>query len=485
MPTTSVEKLSPTRAKLTISVTPEELKPSITHAYSHIAEQINVPGFRKGKVPPPIVDQRVGKGAVLEHAVNEGLDGFYRAAVAEHELRPLGRPEADIVEWPSDKDFSGDLLLAIEVDVRPEIELPAYDGIELTVDSVEVADDEVSEELERLRSRFGTLITVDRPAKSGDFVTLDLVAMIDETEVDRASGISYELGSGELLEGIDEALDTLSADETTTFASKLLGGDHEGETAEITVTVTAVKERELPEADDDFAQIASEFDTLAELTDSLKEQVARNKSFGQGGQARDLLVDKLLELVEVPVAQAVIDDEVHRHLENENRLEDDEHRAEVAESSEKAFKTQILLDSIAEAEGVQVSQDELTQYLVQGAAQYGMDPNEFVQALSQNGQIPAMVGEVARNKALAIALGKAKVTDAAGKPVDLSEFTAVAEAEAEAEAEVVDEAEEIVEEAEAAEKPAPKKRAPKKAAADDEAAEKPAPKKRASKKAAE
>lgn len=483
MPTTSVEKLSPTRAKLTISVTPEELKPSITHAYSHIAEQINVPGFRKGKVPPPIVDQRVGKGAVLEHAVNEGLDGFYRAAVAEHELRPLGRPEADIVEWPSDKDFSGDLLLAIEVDVRPEIELPAYDGIELTVDSVEVADDEVSEELERLRSRFGTLITVDRPAKNGDFVTLDLVAMIDETEVDRASGISYELGSGELLEGIDEALDTLSAGETTTFASKLLGGDHEGETAEITVTVTAVKERELPEADDDFAQIASEFDTLAELTDSLKEQVARNKSFGQGGQARDLLVDKLLELVEVPVAQAVIDDEVHRHLENENRLEDDVHRAEVAESSEKAFKTQILLDSIAEAEGVQVSQDELTQYLVQGAAQYGMDPNEFVQALSQNGQIPAMVGEVARNKALAIALGKAKVTDAAGKPVDLSEFTAVAEAEAEAEAEVVDEAEEIVEEAEAAEKPAPKKRAPKKAAADDEAAEKPAPKKRATKKA--
>ncbi|GAA1754252.1 trigger factor [Agromyces humatus] len=482
MPTTSVEKLSPTRAKLTISVTPEELKPSITHAYSHIAEQVNVPGFRKGKVPPPIIDQRVGKAAVLEHAVNEGLDGFFRAAVAEHELRPLGKPEADIVEWPSEKDFSGDLLLAIEVDVRPDIELPDYDGLELTVDSVEIGDDEVGEELDRLRSRFGTLITVDRPAKTGDFVTLDLVAVIDGTEVDTASGISYELGSGELLEGIDEALDTLSADETTTFASKLLGGDHEGETAEITVTVTAVKERELPEADDDFAQIASEFDTLAELTDSLKQQVARNKSFGQGSQARDLLVDKLLELADVPVAQSVIDDEVHRHLESEGRLEDDEHRAEVTEASEKAFKTQIVLDSIAEAEKVQVSQDELTQYLVQGAAQYGMDPNEFVQILSQQGQIPAMVGEVARNKALAIALGKAKVTDAEGNSIDLSEFTAVAEAEAEAEAEVVDEAEEIVEDAEAAEKPAPKKRAPKKAA-DAAAAEKPAPKKRATKKA--
>lgn len=474
MPTTSVEKLSPTRAKLTITVTPEELKPSITHAYEHIAEQINVPGFRKGKVPPPIIDQRVGKAAVLEHAVNEGLDGFYRAAVAEHELRPLGRPAADIVEWPNEKDFSGDLLLAIEVDVRPEIELPSYEGLEVTVDDVQVGDDEVNEELERLRSRFGTLITVDRPAKTGDFVTLDLVATIDGAEVDTANGISYEVGSGELLEGIDEALDSLTAGETTTFNSKLLGGEHEGETAEITVTVTAVKERELPEADDDFAQIASEFDTIGELTDSLKEQVARNKTFGQGTQARDAFVEKLLELVDVPVADSVIEDEVHRHLESESRLEDDEHRAEVTEASTKAFKTQIILDKIAEAEDVKVSQDELTQYLVQGAAQYGMDPNEFVQILSQQGQIPAMVGEVARNKALAIALGKAKVTDASGNAVDLTEFTAVAgddEAEAAAEAEVVEQAEEIVEEAEAAEAA--------------EAAEKPAPKKRASKKKAD
>ena len=466
MPTTSVEKLSPTRAKLTISVTPEELKPSIAHAYEHIAEQINVPGFRKGKVPPPIIDQRVGKAAVLEHAVNEGMDGFYRAAVTEHELRPLGRPEADIVELPNEKDFTGDLLLIIEVDVRPEVELPDYEGLELTVDSVEIDDAEVDAELERLRSRFGTLITVDRPASNGDFVTLDLVATIAGTEVDSANGISYELGSGELLEGIDEALDSLTADETTTFESKLLGGDHEGETAEVSVTVTAVKERELPAADDDFAQIASEFDTLDELTASLKEQVGRNKSFGQGGQARDLLVDKLLELVDVPVADSVIEDEVHRHLESEGRLEDDEHRAEVAESSTKAFKTQIVLDAIAEAEGVQVSQDELTQYLVQGAAQYGMDPNEFVQVLSQNGQIPAMVGEVARNKALAIALGKAKVTDAAGKAVDLSEFTAVPDAD-EAETDAAAESPEADAEASAPEAPteaeAPKKPARKRA----------------------
>jgi len=461
----TVEKLSPTRAKVTISVTPEELKPSITHAYGHIAEDINIPGFRKGKVPPPIIDQRVGKSAVLEHAVNESLDGFYRKAVDEHKLRPLGRPEADIVEWPSDKDFSGDLLLAIEVDVRPEIDLPAYEGLKLTVDAVEISDDEVTEELNTLRSRFGTLITVDRPATTGDFAQIDLVASVNGVEVDNASGISYEVGSGDLIEGIDEALESLTAGETTTFASKLLGGDHEGETAEITVTVIAVKERELPTADDDFAQIASEFDTIAELTESLKVQVGRSKVFGQGNQARELLIEQLLSSVEVPIPEAIIADEVHRHLEGENRLEDETHRAEVTEASEKTFRQQILLDTIAEAEKVKVSQDELTQYLIQGASQYGMDPSEFVQALSGNGQIPSMVAEVARNKALAIALGKAEVTDSNGAAVDLSEFTAVVDDEPAADEAAADadaDTAEAAEEAPAAEAKPKKKAAAKK-----------------------
>jgi len=462
----TVEKLSPTRAKVTISVTPEELKPSITHAYGHIAEDINIPGFRKGKVPPPIIDQRVGKSAVLEHAVNESLDGFYRKAVDEHKLRPLGRPEADIVEWPSDKDFSGDLLLAIEVDVRPEIDLPAYEGLKLTVDAVEISDDEVTEELNTLRSRFGTLITVDRPATSGDFAQIDLVASVNGVEVDNASGISYEVGSGDLIEGIDEALESLTAGETTTFASKLLGGDHEGETAEITVTVIAVKERELPTADDDFAQIASEFDTIDELTESLKVQVGRSKVFGQGNQARELLIEQLLSSVEVPIPEAIIADEVHRHLEGENRLEDETHRAEVTEASEKTFRQQILLDTIAEAEKVKVSQDELTQYLIQGASQYGMDPSEFVQALSGNGQIPSMVAEVARNKALAIALGKAEVTDSNGATVDLSEFTAVVDDEPAADEAAADAADADADAADAAEEaPAAEAKPKKKAAA--------------------
>ncbi|GAA1443751.1 trigger factor [Leifsonia poae] len=463
---TTVEKLSPTRAKLTISVTPEELKPSIKHAYEHIAEQVSIPGFRKGKVPPAIIDQRVGKAAVLEHAVNEGLDGFYRQAVDESDVRPLGRPEADITEWPNEKDFSGDLLLTIEVDVRPEIELPTYDDVKITVDAAEVTDADIESELDTLRSRFGTLVTVDRPAKTGDFAQIDLVATIGDDEVDTANSISYEIGSGELIEGIDEALDTLTAGETTTFEAPLMGGDHEGESAQITVTLLAVKERELPDADDDFAQIASEFDTIDELKDSLRGQVERAKTFGQGTSARDQLVEKLLELVEIPVPAALVEDEVHRHLEQENRLEDDVHRAEVTESSEKTFRTQILLDEVAQAEDVKVSQDELTQYLVQGAAQYGMDPNEFVKILSENGQIPSMVGEVARNKALAIVLGKATVTDSNGNAVDLSEFTALPEDEEDG-ADVVDEVVETAEAeeaAEAAEAPAEEEKPKKKAA---------------------
>ena len=472
MVNSTVEKLSPTRVKLHITVTPEELQPSIKHAYEHIAQDVTIPGFRKGKVPAPIIDQRMGRGAVIEHAVNEGLDRFFRDAVAENDLRPVGRPSADIVEWPSDKDFSGDLVVDVEVDVRPEFDLPELSKITVEVDPIEVDEAAVDAELDRLRSRFGTLVTVDRPAANGDFVELDLVATIDDAEIDRAEGISYEVGSGELLEGIDEAIESLTAGEDTTFRSKLVGGDHAGSEAEVSVTVKAVKERELPEADDDFAQIASEFDTIGELRESLEARVSEQGVFTQGNAARDKLVEALIEQLDLPVPAGVVEDEVHSHLEQEGRLEDDEHRAEVTEASEKQFRTQMILDKIAETFKVQVSQDELTQYLVQSAAQYGMAPQEFVEILQQNNQLPVLVGEVARNKALAVALGKVKVVDTAGKTVDLTGFVAEEDeaAEADTETEAADE--------KPAKKAAAKKAPAKKPAAkkDADAAEKPAKK---------
>ena len=469
MVTSTVEKLSPTRVKLLLSITPDELKPSIAHAYEHIAKDVQIPGFRKGKVPAPIIDQRIGRGAVLEHAVNDGLDRFYREAVAARELRVIGRPSADITEWPNEKDFSGDLKVEIEVDVRPEVTLPALDSLTVEIEAVEVDEAAVDAELDKLRARFGTLITVDRPATSGDFVELDLVATIEGAEIDRAEGVSYEVGSGELLEGIDEAIESLTAGEDTTFRSKLVGGDHAGEEAEVAVTVTSVKERELPEADDDFAQIASEFDTIAELRESLRTTASQQSGLQQTSAARDKLVDLLLEQVEIPVPAGLIEDEVHQHLEGEGRLEDDEHRAEVTEASEKQFRTQMILDKLTETYDVKVSQDELTQYLIQSAAQYGMSPQDFVNAIQQGNQLPAMVGEVARSKALVHALRDVKIVDTTGAAVDLSAHLILGEDEAEAEEEVVEEAQGIADAAadadeiiEAEEEPAPKKRAPRK-----------------------
>ena len=448
MPKTTVEKLTPTRVKLTVDITIDDLEPYLKQAYKTISEQVSIPGFRKGHVPAPIIDQRVGREAVVEQAVNESLDAFFQAALAETETQPMGRPTADVEKWLDVKDPKSEMTLVFEVEARPEFKLPKYDGLKIEVDNAEVGEDAVEQELTKLRERFGTLVTVERPAKSGDFVELDLVARIDGAEVDQANGVSYEVGAGNMLAGLDEAIDTLTAGESTTFTSQLLGGEHEGQDAEVEVSITAVKERELAAADDDFAQMASEFDTIAELRESLAEQVEKAAVFAQGRQARDLFTETLIEKAGIPVSEELVEDEVHRHLEGEGRLEDDEHRAEVRESAEKQLALQLLLDAIVEAESVTPTQNELSQYIFQSAQQYGMDPSQFLQAISQGNQMGMILGEVTRNKALAIALSKAKVVDKNGKPVDLGEFTAVDDEEV---AEVVNEAEDIVEEAEKAE----------------------------------
>lgn len=466
MPKTTAEKLTPTRAKLSVEVTLDELEPYLKQAYKTIADQVSIPGFRKGKVPAPIIDQRVGREAVIQEAVNGSLDDFYQSALAEADERPMGRPAADVAQWPDAKDPRSALVLVFEVEVRPSFELPEYDGLKLTVDNAEVDDDAVEAELTKLRERFGSLVTVERPAKQGDFVELDLVARIDGNEVDQASGVSYEIGAGNLLEGTDEAIETLTAGESTTFTSQLLGGEYEGQDAEVEITLTAVKERELPEVDDEFAQLASEFDTVAELRESLKDQAARASVFAQGQQARDLFTETLIEQAGIPVSEELVEDEVHRHLESEGRLEDDEHRAEVRKSAEQQIQLQLLLDAIVEAESVTPTQNELSQYIFQSAQQYGMEPTQFLQAISQGDQMGVILGEVTRNKALAIALGKARVVDQAGNTVDLSEFTAV---DSEDEAEVVEEAEEILEET--AEEPAAEEK-PKKAPAKKKASAK-------------
>ena len=418
----AVETLNPTRVKLTVEVPFDELKPSLDAAYKTIGSQINVPGFRAGKVPARIIDQRVGRGAVLQEAVNDALPRFYGQAIEENKIRPLGQPEVDVTEIPA--DVGQDLKFTIEVDVRPALVLPDYDGIEIQVDVVdgEATAADVEERMTALRQRFGTLTGVERDAVTGDFVSIDLAASIDEDEIDSAKGISYEIGTGNMIEGLDDALVGMAVDEAKTFTAPLAGGERGGQDAEVTVTVQSVKERVLPDLDDEFAQLASEFDTLEELQADVQAQAERAKKFEQGVQARDKVLEHLLVNTEIPIPDALVEAEVHQHLEGESRLDDDEHRAEVDENTRNAMRAQFLLDAIAEKEQVSVGQPELIEYLVMSAQQYGMDPNEFAKTVDEGGQIPAMVAEVARRKALAAVLEKAKVVDTAGNAVNLNDL---------------------------------------------------------------
>jgi len=418
----AVETLSPTRVKLTIEVSAEEFQPSLDEAYKTIGTQIQVPGFRRGKVPARIIDQRLGKGAVLQEAVNDAMPKFYGQALEEHSVRPLGQPEVDVTEVPVEDGQS--LVFTAEVDKRPEIDLPDFATLAVEVDAVTVEDADIDERLTTLRQRFGTLKGVERAAATGDFVSIDLSAQIGGEEIDTVTGVSYEVGAGNMLDGMDEALVGMSAGETKTFSAPLAGGEHAGEAAECTITVQSVKERELPELDDEFAQLASEFDTLQELKADLVKDAERGKRFGQGLQARDKVMQALLDAVEIPIPEGIVEAEVNHHLEGEGRLEDAEHRAEVDAETRKGLATQFLLDAIVEKHEIRVEQPELIEYLIMSAQQYGMDPNQFAQAIDAQGQIPAMVGEVARRKALAKVLEQATVTDTRGEKVDLESVMA-------------------------------------------------------------
>ncbi|HEX8092301.1 trigger factor [Jatrophihabitans sp.] len=459
----SVENLSPTRVKLAVEVPFDELKSSLDEAYKAISSQVRVPGFRPGKVPARIIDQRVGRAAVLEEAINKALPKAYSDAVRETGVKALGQPEIEVTDL-QDNDH---VAFTAEVDVRPEIAVAGYDGLPVTVADAAVTDEEVAEQFEELRGRFGTLTGVEREVRSGDFVSLDLIARVDGVEVEggSAQGLSYEVGTGTLVEGLDEAIIGKSAGDSATFSSALSYGEHAGSTAEITAVVNSVKVRELPEADDEFAQLASEFDTVEELKADLRARLDRVKVLGQGAEARDKVLEQLVAQTEVPLpesaVQAEIDwrqhDVVHqlghddaafeRYLESEGKTKE-EFTAELREVAEKAVKTQFILDSIADAEAVSVSDAELTEYIVRQAERYNMAPQEFADQIVQAGNIAALVADVRRNKALASVLESANVTDTSGNPVDLS---SLATPQGQAELDEIEDAAEAAEQAAAAE----------------------------------
>ncbi|MFG3258021.1 trigger factor [Streptomyces sp. NPDC048172] len=433
----AVETLNPTRVRLTVEVPFEELKDSLDAAYKKINQQVTVPGFRKGKIPARVIDQRFGRGAVLEEAVNDALPKLYQSAVEEGELNPLGQPEVDITEL-KDNEL---LAFTAEVDIRPEIEIPDYSGIEVEVEAAEVADEDVDKAVEQLRERFASTSVVERAAAEGDVVKVDLEAKVDGEVLEDgvAQGVDYTIGSGELLDGIDDAVTGLEAGGTATFTSELKGGSAAGQEAEVTVTVETVSARELPELDDEFAQLASEFDTLEEMREDSRKRLAEQKKYDQATQAQEKVLDALLELIEIPVPEKLLQDEVETrkhnlvnhqlgqlgldlasYLKMQDKTEED-FEAELKEQAEKGIRTQFVLDELVNKEKLNVSQEELTEHLMRRAQSSGMSPDQFAQAVVEGGQVPMLVGEVARGKALATVVESATVKDTNGEVVDLDD----------------------------------------------------------------
>lgn len=411
-----VEKLSPTRVKLSIDVPFNELKPHIDGAYQTLAQKISIPGFRKGKVPAAMIDQRVGRGAVLDEAINAALPTFYSQAAKDNDVLVIGRPNVEITELKDNEK----LTFTVEVDIRPEIKLPNFSQIKIEVDDVKVSDADIDEQIKDLSTRFGTLSTVEKVVAKGDFVSIDLVATKDGKDLDggSANDLSYEVGSASMIDGLDEALIGLSVGDEKSFETALVGMPA-GELGTVKVSVKAVKQRDLPAIDDAFAKLSSEFETLVELKADLATKLTRLKQMQQGAQARDLLLEKLLSSVDIPLPDEIIKDEVNDHLEKEGKLDDDKHRAEVNDEVKKTITREFLLDSIVKAESVAVNEGELTEYLVRAAARYGMSPDQFIKEVSQAGQVSTMVAEVARAKALAQVLGRVEVVDKSGNKVDL------------------------------------------------------------------
>lgn len=420
----SVRNLEPTKVKLTVTVEPEELNPYLDAARKEIAKQVNVPGFRKGHVPGKIIDQRIGFAAVAGEAVNDAVPELYSKALDEKKIRPMAQPEFDVQDVPQSANDETKLKFTATVERRPDIELPEIDGLEIAISKPEVKDEDIDKRLETLRQRFGTLVGVDRPAAKGDFANIDLTAEIDGETVDSQEGVSYELGSNTMLDGLDEALDGLSAGEETTFEGTLEAGEHEGQKATVKVKVNSVKAEELPELDDEFASEASEFDTLDELKADIRKAAAQDAEGRQATEARDAFIAKLQEGLEIPVPKGVKANMVEEQLKGltpDPEKATKEQKAQAEETVEKDLRDQMVLDALAEKLDVQVSQSDVFNFLASIAQQYGMDPNNFIQAIIKNGQIGSAVQEVARSKGLLAGMRAVKFT-ADGEVVDLSGF---------------------------------------------------------------
>lgn len=420
----SVENVEPTKARLTVTVDYDELKPHMDAAYKEIAGQVSIPGFRKGSVPPRVIDQRFGRGAVIEQVVNQVVPEQLNAAIVENNLRPLAQPQIEVEEIPATEgEPGGQLVFTADLDIVPEFPIPDLSGRVIEVDTIDVADEDVEAELDQLRGRFATLKNLDRPAEDGDYLTLDLTATVDGEEIDSLSDVSYELGSESMLAGQDEALRGASAGDEIQFTSTVAGGEHAGEDAVIDIKVTAVKERELPDVDDEFALMVSEFDTAEELREDTARVVREGKKGTQALQARDRLLEQLLAEAEILLPESVLDAEVERRVGEDA---DEEARKEVRDRIESDIRQQVFLDTLVEEREIEVAQQELIDFMMHTAQTYDMDLGSMLQDQTQ---IQNLYAELARTKALVSVLADVEVTDGEGEVVDLSAFTTSGAAE--------------------------------------------------------
>src|SRR5829696_4795574 len=368
-----------------------DLDHAFGEVYKELGKQVRVPGFRPGKVPNRVLDQRIGRPVVLEQVIQHAIPEVYSEVVRENQVRVLGQPDIEVTRL----DDNDTLAFTAEVDVAPQLELPALEGLAVTVDDGEVTDE------------------------------------------GSTTGMSYEVGSGNLMEGLDDAVRGLSADESKTFSTALLSGPNAGQDAEVTVTVRSVKTKDLPELDDEFAQTASEFDTLAELREDVRKRLARTKALGQGAQARDKIVEHLIEVVDVPMPETLVEREIEwRNRAFEQELQQagmdwdsflqmsggqsrEDYDAEQRTTVEQAVKTQFILDAIADAREVTVDNDDLSAQIMAQAQRSRMSPEQYAQQLQQGGNIAEFVADVRRTKTLAQLLEEATITDASGNVVDL------------------------------------------------------------------
>jgi len=442
---TDVEELSPTRVRLTVEVPFDELKPNLDRAYREVSRQVRVPGFRPGHIPRRVIDQRFGRGAIIEQAVNDAVPTLYGKALEEHDVFALGQPAVEITKL----DDGRELAFTAEVDVRPKFDLPDIDGMPVTVDDAEVTPDQVEESIGTLRERFASLKGADRPAAEGDFVSIDLSAEVNGKPVEdaRASGVSYEVGSGQMLERLDEALTGMAAGETKTFTTELAGGKLAGAPAEVTVTVGSVKVKELPELDDDFAQSASEFDTLGELRAGTRAQLENMRRLGQAGQARERALDALLARIDIPLSEDLIDREIvsrrqslsDRLVRSGNTIEEyleatgqsvEQLDERLARDARRSVKAGFVLDKLATQQELGVDQEELAAYVTDQAYRMGVQPDRLAKELADRGQLASVAADVLRGKALTLIAERAAITDESGRVVDLEAAARAAESAA-------------------------------------------------------